>query len=191
MTNRTVVRAPSVLIGRVEVSGTQWIEPDVESGGVTVHSKMVFMVRLAGLGDAIAMLLANRARANIKMMPHLITKYLSTKGGTAFLKRFEEEEEAALSPSVASEEAPSSPEAVAIAAAPKRGGESGGEGGSRGGRLCHLALPIAGGEGGRRLRHLALPCSRIAGRRRASARDGSHPTRHQQQQHHHHYHKDP
>ncbi len=51
MTNTTTIRSPSVLVGRVEVRGAQWIEA-LPAGGVLVHSDMSFTVKLAGLGDA-------------------------------------------------------------------------------------------------------------------------------------------
>ena len=116
MTSNTTVRSPSILTGRVEVNGSQWAEAR-EAGGITVHSRMQFVVRLAGLGDAIAMLLANRAKANLKMMPQLIRQYVATDNGREFVRSVcaqEERERAAiLAP------APAAVGAEAVAEAPE------------------------------------------------------------------------
>ena len=80
MTNHLRVLSPRMLIDRVECIGSQWVEPR-PAGGVIVRSHMEFTVTLQGLGGAIAMLLAVRAKSQLKSMAEYIRKYLALHGG--------------------------------------------------------------------------------------------------------------
>ena len=100
MTQVTTVLSPSILVGRVEVVGSQWVEARA-GGGCNVHSRMLFTVNFAGLGEAIAMLLANRAKASVRMMPQLLEKYMATRDGQSFLEKQRHADAASAAPAPA------------------------------------------------------------------------------------------
>ena len=70
MTTVTNVLTPTLLADRVVVESAQWMTLRVR-GGINVHTRMTITVKVTGIGDAIASLLSNRAKANIKMLPQV------------------------------------------------------------------------------------------------------------------------